>query len=76
VEPELGVLLGEALDRKRAARERLLRAIRIEHPQAARILQTQVPVTGSVEGSTAPAGEPLSTFILGKLLECGSPRAL
>jgi hypothetical protein len=75
-EPELASLLNEALESKRAARERLLRAIRLQHPEAARIVPTQVPVTGAVECGTAPTQEPLSAFILAKLSECGSPLAL
>lgn len=75
-EAELSSLLNEALDSKRAARERLLRAIRLQHPEAARIAPTQLPVTGAVGCSTTPAQEPLSAFILAKLSECGSPLAL
>ena len=63
----LFALLGEALDSKRNARERLLRAIAMELPEVARALQVQVPVANCGDGATSSPAEPLSEFVLARL---------
>lgn len=63
----LVALLGEALDSKRNARERLLRAIAMERPEVARALQVQVPVANCGDGATSSPAEPLSEFVLARL---------
>ena len=63
----LVALLGEALDSKRNARERLLRAIAMELPEVARALQVQVPVANCDDGATSSPAEPLSEFVLARL---------
>ena len=64
---ECASLLGEALDSKRSARERLLRAIRLTNPEAARALQTQVPVATCPQADGAAPPEPLRDFVLDTL---------
>lgn len=68
-ESNLGLvaLLGEALDSKRNARERLLRAIAMELPEVARALQVQVPVANCGDGAISSPAELLSDFVLGRL---------
>lgn len=63
----LVALLGEALDSKRNARERLLRAIAMELPEVARALQVQVPVANCGDGAISSPAEPLSEFVLARL---------
>lgn len=63
----LVALLGEALDSKRNARERLLRAIAMERPEVARALQVQVPVANCGDGAISSSAEPLSEFVLARL---------
>ncbi len=63
----LVALLSEALDSKRNARERLLRAIAMELPEVARALQVQVPVANCGDGATSSPAEPLSEFVLARL---------
>lgn len=63
---ELASLMGEALDSKRNARERIIRAIRLSNPEAARALQVQVPVATCTQPNDAPS-EPLSDFLLERL---------
>ena len=63
----LVALLSEALDSKRNARERLLRAIAMELPEVARALQVQVPVANCGDGAISSPAEPLSEFVLARL---------
>ena len=63
----LVALLSEALDSKRNARERLLRAIAMERPEVARALQVQVPVANCGDGAISSPAEPLSEFVLARL---------
>ena len=65
----LVALLSEALDSKRNARERLLRAIAMEQPQVARALQLQVPVANCGDSAISSLAEPLSDFVLGRLAD-------
>jgi len=65
----LVALLSEALDSKRNARERLLRAIAMELPEVARALQVQVPVANCGDGAISSLAEPLSDFVLARLAD-------
>jgi hypothetical protein len=56
--------LREALDSKRAVRERLVRALRRALPGALDALPPQVPLAGAADSAMAPARDPLGAFLL------------
>lgn len=65
--PELAAFLAEATESKRTARERLLRSIRLEHPELATALVTQIPISPcKIDSDSAPV-EPLSRFVMDQL---------
>jgi len=76
--PELAAFHAEATESKRSARERLLRSIRLEHPELASALVTQIPITPcKIDSDSAPV-EPLSRFVMEQLAAeprsaCSSP---
>ncbi len=76
--PELAGFLAEAAESKRSARERLLRSIRLEHPELAGALATQIPISPcKIDSDSAPV-EPLSRFVMEQLASeprsaCTSP---
>ena len=53
----------EILNSKRVSRERLLRAIALEHPELARTLQMQTPVAGTGGLNFAPPKDPLGDIL-------------
>lgn len=53
----------EILNSKRVSRERLLRAIALEHPEVARTLQMQTPVAGTGGLNFAPPKDPLGDIL-------------
>ncbi len=53
----------EILNSKRVSRERLLRAISLEHPEVARTLQMQTPVAGTGGLNFAPPKDPLGDIL-------------
>jgi hypothetical protein len=76
--PELACFLAEAAESKRSARERLLRSIRLEHPELASALATQIPISPCKLDSDSAPVEPLSRFVMDQLAAeprgaCNSP---
>jgi len=53
----------EILNSKRVSRERLIRAIALEHPELARSLQMQTPVAGTGGLNFAPPKDPLGDIL-------------
>lgn len=71
--PELAAFLAEAVESKRGARERLIRSIRLEHPELAPSLATQIPISPCKPHSDSAPVEPLSRFVLDQMAaETGS----
>ena len=65
--PELAAFLAEGVESKRGARERLIRSIRLEHPELAPSLATQIPISPCKPDSDSAPVEPLSRFVLDQL---------
>ena len=71
---ELAAFLAEAVESKRGARERLMRSIRLEHPELTQGIATQIPISPCKPDSDSAPVEPLSRFVLGQLAaEAGAP---
>lgn len=71
--PELAAFLAEAVESKRGARERLMRSIRLEHPELTQGLTMQgltmqIPLSPCKPDSDSAPVEPLSRFVLGQLI--------
>jgi len=71
--PELAAFLAEAVGSKRSARERLMRSIRIEHPELAPLLASLIPISPCKPDSDSAPVEPLSCFVLGQLAAGPTP---
>jgi 2-oxo-4-hydroxy-4-carboxy--5-ureidoimidazoline (OHCU) decarboxylase len=65
--PALAAFLAEATESKRSARERLVRSIRLEHPDLASALATRIPISPCKLDSDSAPVEPLSRFVMEQL---------